>query len=236
MTVCLRDVFSPCFRGTQKVPTKGPSLEGTAPTPPRQAYSICQNWLLDVDWPQMCPDHHPWRTCSSELGMGGSHGRQEFRLEGCFCSFVRTYSTGSCSCRGDGRLATLGCHESVIMGIEGDSSLHLQAAAAVRVRYPSSFQKVLTLLGSWGGMVPGSVMRVSPNVTASGILPCREEWFSNRSISLYLSIYLMFKLTWRDIGLSLAHPRPSSVSLPAGFWNPCSVIVMWKITPQALLA
>nr|XP_012610838.1 uncharacterized protein LOC105866178 [Microcebus murinus] len=127
---------------------------------------------------------------------------------------VGTYSTGSGS---DGRLAAAGCHDSVIMGIEGASGLHLQAAAAVTVRYPSSFQKALTLLGSWEGRVTGSVMRGSPKFTASGILPCKEEWFSNKSLSLYLSVCLMFKLTWRDVGrCSLAHLKPSSVGLPCG--------------------
>lgn len=72
LTGCLTDIFSPCLRGTQEVPTKEPSLEGTTP----HAESICPDQLVVVGWPRtvwmISSAGHGRGPCSWELGVGGS--------------------------------------------------------------------------------------------------------------------------------------------------------------------
>lgn len=72
LTGCLTDIFSPRLRGTQEVPTKEPSPEGTRPP---HAESICPDQLVVVGWPWtvwiISSAGHGRGPCSWELGVGG---------------------------------------------------------------------------------------------------------------------------------------------------------------------
>lgn len=161
LTGCLTDIFSPFLRGTQEVPTKEPSPEGT-PSPPCREHlprpaGGCRLALDSLD-NQLCGPR------AGALFMGTWCGwwlrrQEESRQKGCLLSCELTLSTGSHCCH-DGRLGAEGFHESIIVGIEKEPQPSCADGGCCHAQALQILSRKLDSRGpGWDQVLPGSVMR-----------------------------------------------------------------------------